>query len=139
MATTSFAAAPAGYAMPPAPVAARVGARAAVLTSESGSPAEMVNRAIESVRTASPCDAFGPRTRAGEVIEGKADLAYELSLDLMPDFEPADPAGLELKRPVYEAAEAEVDEALAERGKQNRTFEHLGIWFMRRAMINGDR
>ena len=57
------------------------------------------------------------------VIDGNADLSYELSLDLMPDFTPVDASTLELKRPVYEPAEAEVDEAVAELAKQNRTFE----------------
>ena len=57
------------------------------------------------------------------VIDGNADLSYELSLDLMPDFTPVDASTLELKRPVYEPADAEVDEAVAELAKQNRTFE----------------
>jgi len=64
-----------------------------------------------------------PEGDIGQVIEGKADLAYELAVDLMPDFQPVDPATLELKRPVYEPSDAEVDEALAELGKQNRTYE----------------
>ncbi|MDB5468195.1 MAG: tig [Phenylobacterium sp.] len=58
-----------------------------------------------------------------QVIDGKADLAYEIAVDVMPDFEPVDPATLSLIRPVYEPAEAEVDEALAELAKQNRTYE----------------
>ncbi|MEO8115024.1 MAG: trigger factor [Phenylobacterium sp.] len=57
------------------------------------------------------------------VIEGKADLAYEIAVDVMPEFEPVDPATLSLKRPVYEPTKAEVDEALAELAKQNRTYE----------------
>jgi trigger factor len=58
-----------------------------------------------------------------QVIDGKADLAYEIAVDVMPDFEPIDPATLSLIRPVYEPADAEVDEALAELAKQNRTYE----------------
>ncbi|MDB5449446.1 MAG: tig [Phenylobacterium sp.] len=58
-----------------------------------------------------------------QVIDGKADLAYEIAVDVMPDFEPVDPATLSLTRPVYEPADAEVDEALAELAKQNRTYE----------------
>ncbi|WP_091738731.1 trigger factor [Phenylobacterium immobile] len=57
------------------------------------------------------------------VIDGKADLAYDLSMDLIPDFEPVDLATLELTRPVYAPGEEEVDEALGELAKQNRTFE----------------
>jgi trigger factor len=57
------------------------------------------------------------------VIEGKADLAYEIAVDVMPDFEPVDVSTLSLKRPVYEPTDAEVDEALAELARQNRTYE----------------
>jgi len=64
-----------------------------------------------------------PEGDIGQVIEGKADLAYELAVDLMPEFEPTDLTALELKRPVYEPSDAEVDEAVAELAKQNRTYE----------------
>jgi len=57
------------------------------------------------------------------VMDGKADLAYEIAVDVMPDFEPVDPATLSLKRPVYEPTDKEVDEAVAELAKQNRTYE----------------
>lgn len=57
------------------------------------------------------------------VMDGKADLAYELSIDLMPEFEPVDAATLSLSRPVYPVKDAEVDEAVAELAKQNRTYE----------------
>src|SRR5436190_4282743 len=30
----------------------------------------------------------------GEVIEGRADLSYEIAMDLMPEFEPVDPSTL---------------------------------------------
>jgi len=42
---------------------------------------------------------------------------------VMPDFEPVDPATLSLKRPVYEPTAKEVDEALTDLAKQNRTYE----------------
>jgi len=58
-----------------------------------------------------------------KVIEGKADLAYELAVELMPDFEPVDPATLTLNRPVYTPTEAEVDEAAEGLAKQSRTYE----------------
>ncbi len=57
------------------------------------------------------------------VMEGKADLAYELSVDLMPEFEPVDAATLSLEKPVYEPTDAEVEEAVADLAKQNRTYE----------------
>ena len=58
-----------------------------------------------------------------QVIEGKADLAYELAIDVMPDFEPTDITKLSLSRPVYEPTKKEVDEAVDELAKQNRTYE----------------
>ncbi|MFZ5721960.1 MAG: trigger factor [Pseudomonadota bacterium] len=57
------------------------------------------------------------------VIEGKADLAYELLVDLMPEFEPVDAETLALTKPVYAPTEKEVDEAVADLAKQNRTYE----------------
>jgi trigger factor len=57
------------------------------------------------------------------VMDGKADLAYELTVDLMPDFTPVDGASLSLTKPVYTPTEKEVDEAVADLAKQNRTYE----------------
>ncbi|MEW5684324.1 MAG: trigger factor [Pseudomonadota bacterium] len=57
------------------------------------------------------------------VMDGKADLAFELAVDLMPEFEPVDAATLSLEKPVYAPTEEEVDEAVADLAKQNRTFE----------------
>jgi trigger factor len=64
-----------------------------------------------------------PEGDIAAVIDGKADLVYEISVDLMPDFEPVDPATLALERPVYTPADAEVDEAVAELASQNKTYE----------------
>jgi trigger factor len=64
-----------------------------------------------------------PEGDLNQVVDGKADLSYELAMDLMPDFTPVDAATLELKRPVYEPSDVEVDEAVAELAKQNRTYE----------------
>jgi trigger factor len=58
-----------------------------------------------------------------KVLAGQADLSYEIQLDVMPDFTPVEPSSLSLTRPVYEASDAEVDEALAELAKQQRTYE----------------
>ena len=50
-----------------------------------------------------------PESDMEQVIAGKADLSYEIAVELMPDFELADAAKLELKKPVYEPTDAEVD------------------------------
>jgi trigger factor len=64
-----------------------------------------------------------PEGDMNAVMDGKADLSYEISLDVMPDFEPVDPTTLSLKRPVYEPTDKEVDEAVEGLAKQNRTYE----------------
>ncbi len=61
-----------------------------------------------------------------EVLDGKADLAYHFHLDVMPEFEPADPATLTIERPVAEVAEAEIDEAIERLASQNATYEARG-------------
>jgi trigger factor len=58
-----------------------------------------------------------------KVLAGQQDLAYEIQLEVMPDFRPVDPSTLELTRPIYQAADAEVDEAVAEIAKQQRAYE----------------
>ncbi|MGH6970785.1 MAG: trigger factor, partial [Caulobacteraceae bacterium] len=64
-----------------------------------------------------------PQSNMDEVIAGKEDLAYELNVEVMPDFEPVDAASLELERPVYQPTDAEIDQELAELAKQSRTYE----------------
>jgi trigger factor len=58
-----------------------------------------------------------------EVIAGKEDLAYELNVEVMPDFEPLDVATLALTRPVYTPSDDEVGEALNDLAKQSRIYE----------------
>jgi trigger factor len=64
-----------------------------------------------------------PQSNMDEVIAGHEDLAYELNVEVMPDFEPVEVAGLKLERPVYTPSEAEVAEALDELALQSRTYE----------------
>ncbi|WP_333592482.1 trigger factor [Brevundimonas sp.] len=58
-----------------------------------------------------------------KVIKGDEDLSYEMALEVMPEFTPVDPKTLKLKRPVYEASDADLDEALAELAGQAKTYE----------------
>ena len=57
------------------------------------------------------------------VIDGEADLAYEIAVDLMPEFEPVDPAILALERPVYAPTDADLDEALKDLTDQEKVYE----------------
>ncbi len=74
-----------------------------------------------NLRPASQPD-LKPESDMEKVLAGGADLAYELSLELMPEFEPIDIASLKLTRPVYNPTDKEVDEALADLAKQAGTF-----------------
>jgi len=61
-----------------------------------------------------------------KVLQGDADLAYDLSVDIMPDFEPADIKTIEVERPVAKVADEDVDEALQKLAEQNLKFEARG-------------
>ncbi|HEY1223595.1 MAG TPA: trigger factor [Brevundimonas sp.] len=58
-----------------------------------------------------------------KVIAGQEDLSYEMALEVMPEFTPVDPKTLKLKRPTYEASDADLDEALKELAGQAKTYE----------------
>jgi len=58
-----------------------------------------------------------------KVIAGQEDLSYEMSLEVMPEFTPVDPASLKLDRPTYEASEADLEEALKELASQAKSYE----------------
>ena len=64
-----------------------------------------------------------PNGDMNDVIDGKADLAYDIAIEVMPEFEPTDLTKISLKRPIYEPTDAEVNEAVDELAKQNRTYE----------------
>lgn len=61
-----------------------------------------------------------------KVVAGQEDLSYEMALEVMPDFKPVDPKSLKLTRPVYEAADSDLDEALKELAGQAKTYEDKG-------------
>jgi trigger factor len=58
-----------------------------------------------------------------QVIAGREDLAYDIEIEVMPDFEPIDVSTLTLDRLVYHSSDEEMEAALAEVVAQNRTFE----------------
>jgi hypothetical protein len=57
-----------------------------------------------------------------QVIEGKADLAYTVAIEILPKIELADFKGIQLERLNAEVTDAEVDEALAKIAEQSRPF-----------------
>ena len=81
--------------------------------------------ADNQLRVASPPD-LKPVSDMEQVLNGSIDLAYDLEVEIMPDFEPMDVTTLKLTRPVYKAEAAELSEALAEIVAANRTYEPRG-------------
>ncbi len=74
------------------------------------------------LRVASQPD-LKPESDMEKVLSGEEDLAYELQVEVMPEFEPIDAATLKLERPVHTPTAKEVDDALAELALQSRTYE----------------
>ena len=58
-----------------------------------------------------------------QVVAGQADLSFELSLEVMPDFEPADLKSIAITRPVAKVSDEQVEEELNEIAKAQRGFE----------------
>lgn len=75
----------------------------------------------KGVRPASQ-PSLDPKSDFEKVLSGGEDLAYEINVEVMPDFTPGELTDIELQRPVYLAGDAEVDEALSELAKQLRTY-----------------
>lgn len=57
------------------------------------------------------------------VAAGNADLQFELSVEVMPDFEPADLKSIAITRPVAAVEDAQVDEAVKELAEARRAYE----------------
>jgi len=60
---------------------------------------------------------------AEKIVEGAADLEYTISVEVMPTFEPMDPAAVNLERPVSEVTESDVTEALERIAAQQKTYK----------------
>ncbi len=58
-----------------------------------------------------------------KVVQGEADLAYHMHVDVMPEFTPVDVSGLTITRPVSEVTDEETDAALARLAEQNTKYE----------------
>jgi trigger factor len=85
---------------------------------------ETSQRALDqaNIRPAAPAE-MKLSSDIEKVVAGKADLAYQVDVEIMPDFEPIDPTTIELKRPTYEASEADIDEGMKGLLEQLRTYE----------------
>jgi trigger factor len=57
-----------------------------------------------------------------QVVDGKADLTFTVTVDLMPDFQVGDVTQLKVERIVHDVTDAEMDEALDRLARQSRGF-----------------
>ena len=93
---------------------------------------DIINQAVQesteaSLKEANARAASQPqldlKSDINEVASGKSDLSFEISVELMPDFEPMDPKTISITRPVAEVGDAEVEEAGQELVKSQKTYE----------------
>src|ERR1700742_179052 len=61
-----------------------------------------------------------------DVVEGKADLSFTVTVDLMPDFTPADVSQIKVERLVADIDDAAVDEQLNRLAENMRSFTPRG-------------
>jgi trigger factor len=70
--------------------------------------------------------AFPPRVELASeleaVVEGKADLEFTVTVDLMPDFELTDPAKLQIEKLVADVTDEEVESAIDRLAEQARSY-----------------
>lgn len=77
---------------------------------------------LEKVRAASE-PSLDLKSDIQQVVAGAADLQFELSLEIMPEFEPADLKTISITRPIAQVSDEQVDEALKELARTQRDFE----------------
>jgi len=62
-------------------------------------------------------------TKLEDVIDGKADLEYDVHAEVLPTFDPMDVSGLKLTRPVAEVPDADIDEAIGNIAAQQTSYK----------------
>jgi trigger factor len=62
-------------------------------------------------------------TEVNAIMDGKGDLAFSLTFEVIPEFEVKDVTGIELTRHVAEVTEAQVSETLDRLAAQNKSWE----------------
>ncbi len=77
---------------------------------------------LEKVRAASE-PSLDLKSDITKVVAGQQDLQFELTLEVMPDFEPIDLKTIAISRPVTPVTDAQVEKALADLAQAQRGFE----------------
>ncbi len=93
---------------------------------------EVINKTVDetndqALRDAALRPAGQPKVElAGDiekVVSGEADLAYQMKIDIMPEFTPVDVASLTVVRPVAEIADEQLETALKNIADQNKRYD----------------
>ena len=86
---------------------------------------EVSNLALKErdLRPAQQPDINFDEDKLPEVVEGKADLAFKMAVEVMPEFETGDLSKVKLVKPVAEVSDGDVDEALAKLAEQQKTYK----------------
>ncbi len=93
---------------------------------------DIINEAVqsstkESLERAKARPAAQPdlavKSNMEQVMAGQADLQFELSLEIIPEFEPTDLKSIKVTKPVAAVSEEQIDEALTELARNQRGFE----------------
>lgn len=79
-------------------------------------------QSLENLKVASE-PSLDLKSDIAQVVEGKQDLQFELSLEIMPDFEPMDLKTVALTRPIAPVTDEQVEISLADLAKAQRGFE----------------
>jgi trigger factor len=77
---------------------------------------------LQNLRAASE-PALDLKSDMNKVMQGAQDLQFELSLEIMPEFEPADLKSIAITRPVAPVSEEQIATALGDLSKASRGFE----------------
>ncbi|MCI5044258.1 MAG: trigger factor [Aquisalinus sp.] len=70
-----------------------------------------------------------PQFRDGlidDVVAGKADLEYDMHVEVLPEIEPADVASLQLTKMVADVPQEDIDETLSNIADQNKSYKARG-------------
>ncbi len=77
---------------------------------------------LDKVRAASE-PSLDLKSDINKVVEGTSDLAFELTLEIMPDFEPVELKTVSITRPTTPVSDQQVADALDELAKAHRGYE----------------
>jgi len=96
---------------------------------------EIVNETIDSATQAAVAErklrpAQPPKVeltaKEDDLLAGKTDLTFNVTVDVMPEFTPVDPATLSLTRLIADVPEDDIEKALGRMADQQRTFTTKG-------------